>query len=135
MSTLDQFEAELTRDSALAQRGRNMVSKCAKELYPEGDDYPLRDSRAGDLIWALSDAIDTLIRNQRALIAVAHAAKEATVLQEKQLATYRSHGIVFKDIGNDPTNWQHVAFSVYSDLCELASLLDGSLTALKEGEV
>lgn len=34
------------------------------------------------------------------------------------LARFRERGVVFEDIGNDPKNWQHVAFTVYSELCE-----------------
>jgi hypothetical protein len=29
------------------------------------------------------------------------------------------YGVVFRDIGNDPLNWQHIAFSLYTDLCEV----------------
>lgn len=39
--------------------------------------------------------------------------------QQETLETLRSNGVVFDAIGNDPTNWQHVAFTIYTDLCEM----------------
>jgi hypothetical protein len=33
--------------------------------------------------------------------------------------------------GNDPKNWQHVAFSAYTDLCEAESI---ARAALAEGD-
>lgn len=58
------------------------------------------------------------------------AVREIERVQERAMATLRKHGIKFEDIGNDPTkNWQHVAFTVYTDLCDAANtaraLLDG----------
>ena len=67
-----------------------------------------------------------------ALVAVARAAREVTTKQQECLESFRSHGIVFNDIGNDPTNWQHVAFTIYSDLCEAEAGCRAALARLEE---
>ncbi len=52
-----------------AQRGRDMVAKCEVKGYPRGDDYPLADSRAGDLMWELTlrldEAADLLLNQEQ----------------------------------------------------------------------
>lgn len=52
-----------------AQRGRDMVAKCEVKGYPRGDDYPLADSRAGDLMWELAlkldEAADLLLEQEQ----------------------------------------------------------------------
>lgn len=56
----------------------------------------------------------------RALIRAADALEAISQQQPKTLETLRSHGIVFDGpLGNDPKNWQIVAFSIYTDLCEV----------------
>jgi hypothetical protein len=47
--------------------------------------------------------------------------------QPKTLEMLRSNGIVFDSIGNEPGNWQHVAFSIYTDLCEVDSIARAAL--------
>ena len=39
--------------------------------------------------------------------------------QPKTLAMIEASGFVFRSIGNEPGNWQHLAFSIYTDLCEV----------------
>jgi hypothetical protein len=39
--------------------------------------------------------------------------------QQKALKMIRENGFVFLDIGNEPGNWQHLAFSLYTDICEI----------------
>jgi hypothetical protein len=39
--------------------------------------------------------------------------------QQLTLAMIRDNGFVFTDIGREPGNWQHLAFSIYTDLCEV----------------
>lgn len=58
------------------------------------------------------------------------------VIAARQPATLdklRSHGVVFTDIGADPSNWQHVAFSLYTDLCEVDAYARAALAELDEG--
>ena len=52
------------------------------------------------------------IRLREALEAVA-------AQQPKTLAMIEHNGFVFDSIGKEPGNWQHLAFSVYTDLCEV----------------
>ena len=39
--------------------------------------------------------------------------------QQRTLGWLTQNKIVFDSLGNDPSNWQHVAFSIYNDLCEV----------------
>lgn len=39
--------------------------------------------------------------------------------QQAALAIIRSNGFVFEDIGQEPGNWQHLAFTLYSEICEV----------------
>lgn len=63
---------------------------------------------------------------ERALAAEARAAAAETALrkiaaqQQKTLGWLEANGVVFDGpLGTDPSNWQHVAFSIYADLCEM----------------
>jgi hypothetical protein len=42
--------------------------------------------------------------------------------QQQALAMIERNGFVFEDIGNEPGNWQHLAFTLYSKLCEIDSV-------------
>jgi hypothetical protein len=50
--------------------------------------------------------------------------------QPKTLAMIRANGFVFDDIGREPGNWQHLAFTIYTDLCEIDSLARAALADL-----
>jgi len=47
--------------------------------------------------------------------------------QPKTLAMIQTNGFVFDSIGNEPGNWQHLAFSIYTDLCEMDALARAAL--------
>lgn len=47
--------------------------------------------------------------------------------QPAALAMIQSHGFVFDDIGREPGNWQHLAFTIYTDLCEVDSIARAAL--------
>jgi hypothetical protein len=50
--------------------------------------------------------------------------------QPMTLETLRRNGVVFDGpLGNDPGNWQHVAFTIYTDLCETESIARAALAA------
>lgn len=38
--------------------------------------------------------------------------------QQRALGYIEQNGFVFDDIGTERGNWQHLAFSLYNDLCE-----------------
>jgi hypothetical protein len=48
--------------------------------------------------------------------------------QQKTLFTIQSNGFVFDSIGAEPGNWQHLAFTIYTDLCEIDSIARAALT-------
>jgi hypothetical protein len=47
--------------------------------------------------------------------------------QQKTLATIQRNGFVFDDIGAEPGNWQHLAFSIYIDICEVDTIARAAL--------
>jgi hypothetical protein len=49
--------------------------------------------------------------------------------QPNTLAMIERNGFVFDSIGREPGNWQHLAFSIYTDLCEVDLI---ARTALEE---
>jgi hypothetical protein len=49
--------------------------------------------------------------------------------QPETLETIRRNGFVFDSIGHEPGNWQHLAFTIYNDLCSVDSI---ACDALKE---
>ena len=51
--------------------------------------------------------------------------------QGKTLAMIERNGFVFDDIGAEPGNWQHLAFSIYTDLCEVDSIARSALAELE----
>ena len=54
--------------------------------------------------------------------------------QPKTLAMIECNGFVFDSIGHEPGNWQHLAFSIYTDLCEVESWASVALAKLAELE-
>lgn len=47
--------------------------------------------------------------------------------QQKTLKVIESNGFVFDNIGNEPGNWQHLAFTIYTDLCEIDTIAKAAL--------
>lgn len=108
----------------LAQRLRDMVAKCEPAGYPRGDDYPLRDSRAGELMWEASVLLDEAEK----------ALRETEAIQPKSLEMIVRHGFVFaRDIAHpiaeldEVARWEKLAFSLYTDLCEANTLARAAL--------
>ncbi len=53
--------------------------------------------------------------------ALVEANKKNEARQREALALCEQHGFVFDDIGAEPGNWQHLAFTFYTMLCEVQS--------------
>lgn len=49
--------------------------------------------------------------------------------QPKTLEKLRRRGVIFKEIGADPLNWEHVAFSIYTDLCRVDQIAGQGLAS------
>ncbi len=82
---------------------------------------------------AVAAALTTLDL-QRERDAYRQALREIEKLQPEMLAILRKHGVVFDGpLGADPTNFQHVAFSIYTALCEAYAIARAAL-ASSEGE-
>ncbi len=74
---------------------------------------------------------------QRERDAYREALRLITQAQPGIVAVLRKHGVVFDGpLGNDPTNFQHVAFSIYTTLCEVDSIARNALACTeKDGDV
>lgn len=58
-----------------------------------------------------------------------------TVIADRQpdvLKKLAQDGFVFDEIGNEPGNWKHLAFWLYTDLCELSHAAEGILEEMDE---
>ena len=47
------------------------------------------------------------------------ALKQVAALQGQALAVIRDNGFVFKNIGTERGNFEHLAFTLYSEICEI----------------
>ena len=53
--------------------------------------------------------------------------------QERTIGWLRENGIVFDGpLGRDPKNWQHVAFSLYNDICRVDNVARSVLRDLDD---
>jgi hypothetical protein len=50
------------------------------------------------------------------------ALREIAEVQPYVLGYIRENRFIFDDIGREPGNWKHLAFSIYSDLCRVDSI-------------
>ena len=55
------------------------------------------------------------------------ALKRITEMQQEALGIIRQNGFVFEDIGKEPGNWQHLAFTLYTTICEIDTIARGAL--------
>lgn len=55
--------------------------------------------------------------------------------QPRTIGWLREHGVVFAGpLGTDPTNFEHVAFSLYTDICQIDSIARNALAEATEHE-
>lgn len=47
------------------------------------------------------------------------ALRRIAAKQQEALEVIRSNGFVFTSIGQEPGNWQHLAFTLYNEICEI----------------
>jgi hypothetical protein len=47
--------------------------------------------------------------------------------QPETLEMIRRNGFVFDSIGHEPGNWQHLAFTIYNDLCSVDTIVRAAL--------
>ena len=48
-------------------------------------------------------------------------------VQPKTLAMIRRSGFSFVNLGAEPGNWEHLAFTLYSTICEIDSIVSDAL--------
>jgi hypothetical protein len=81
----------------------------------------------------IAEAWHSRAETAEAALAEARAALRAVaVKQPEMLAVIEHNGFVFEDIGREPGNWQHLAFTLYTALCELESIASATLAAAGE---
>ena len=76
------------------------------------------------------------LRAEAAELRLQEAEKALQRISEQQpntLSMIEHNGFVFDDIGNTPGNWQHLAFTVYTELCEVDSIARAALDRIAEG--
>jgi len=83
------------------------------KAYTALDAAHLLDHDLYDEAWAALDAVSARV------VALEAVLEKIAAQQPKVLEVLRSHGIVFRELGHDPTNFEHVAFSIYTYLCEV----------------
>lgn len=66
--------------------------------------------------------------------AVVKALEDISKKQPVLLKLLQRNEIVFNDIGNDPGDWQHVAFTVYGYLCEVDSMARAAVAEYRQAE-
>jgi len=54
-------------------------------------------------------------------------------LQPELLEKLRRNNVVFTDIGNDPSNWQHVANTIYSYVVQADTIAGAALNEIGAG--
>lgn len=63
---------------------------------------------------------------------VVAALERISALQPEALSVVERNGFVFDDIGAEPGNWQHLAFTLYVLLCEAECIASPLLADLNE---
>jgi len=53
--------------------------------------------------------------------------KKVAAAQSEALAIIRENDFRFTDIGKEPGNWQHLAFILYTMICELSTDAENAL--------
>ena len=75
-------------------------------------------------------ALDALLAERQQAI---DALREIEPQQQRILEWFRSEGIIFDTApGGDPKSWQHIAFTIYTALCETDSIARAALVKLGE---
>jgi hypothetical protein len=92
----------------------------------------------GNARWpGLWTRLESLLNENVRLLAVVeryeNALRQIGEQQQKTLGWIRDWDIVFDEApGKNPGNWQHVAFSIYSDLCEVDTWARAALAGTEE---
>jgi hypothetical protein len=60
------------------------------------------------------------------------ALEQIAAQQQETLRVIERNGFVFDSIGNEPGNWQHLAFTIYTDLCRVDSVARAALCEAEE---
>lgn len=114
----------------LAQAIKESVAdgKCKNQAYAAVERLVALADRATELERKWQAAVSgEFIANERAERAET-ALREISEQQPKTIDWLRANGIVFDGpLGADPDNWEHVAFSIYTDLCEMDSIAHAAL--------
>ena len=56
-----------------------------------------------------------------------HALEQIAAAQAEAQHVIRKNDFRFTDVGKQPGNWQHLAFSLYTRICDLSLLAESAL--------
>ena len=104
MSEIDALVEKVREDVRLVQVA---LARARIDVHGGGKPIPAEDALA-----RLEARIAEVERLREALEKIAEQ-------QPKTVALIRQNGFVFDSIGGEPGNWQHLAFAIYTDLCEV----------------
>jgi hypothetical protein len=131
LETLRAERDELKR--ALQDELDNWNPEARPTLIAERDEARGRERAADEDRRAASELMVQAFAERDAALAreaaLRLALEQISEQQQQTMAKLRKHGIVFDAIGADPSNWQHVAFSIYTDLCEVDSIARAALAS------
>ncbi len=126
------------RDAFKAER--DALAARVRELEEALREKPAVSSEALDFAEMTLDGTlpyeETWRTNAEAVVALAArvrelegALREISRQQPRTVDTMRRNHVVFDGpLGNDPRNWQHVAFSIYNDLVQVDGIARAALT-------
>lgn len=131
------LDATNQRDEAISVAAEYLESSDANFDRAEAAEADVEKARESGRIIA-EDAYRSKVMYERArddAEALAQALEQIAAQQQKTVGWMRANGIVFDGpLGTDPKNWQHVAFSVYTNLCEVDDLARAALAARSNQE-
>jgi len=55
------------------------------------------------------------------------ALEKVAALQGQAMKVIRDNGFIFDDIGTEKGNWQHLAFTLYCEICEIDTVARNAL--------
>ena len=110
-------DADLIREaSRLAVRSDAEIERHAREIIRT---RPTEDRWAATAEIAARDCLALLVREQQ----TREALEAIEPKQRETLAMLKRNGFVFTHIGNEPGNWQHLAFTLYTEICEIDTIV------------
>jgi arylsulfatase A-like enzyme len=118
--------AALEAELAEARQNVEMWSRLAHENAHKADDMK---AEREELLDQAREDYRRINRMKAERATLREALERIAEQQQKTLAVIKDNGFVFDSIGNEPRNWQHLAFTIYNDLCEVDMIARAALVS------